>query len=61
MGLLNILSIWSYVSAVTIARWHLRSCRLAGLEQVKDKFSYLELYTTLTTLKLMHMLQAENW
>lgn len=58
MGLLSVLSIWPYVSTVTIAMWHLHSCRL---EQVKDKFSYPELYITLTMLKLMNMLQAENW
>lgn len=61
MGLLSVLCVWPYVSAVTIAMWRLHSCRLAVLEQVKDKFSYLELYITLTTLKLMNMLQVENW
>lgn len=34
-------------------RFRLHSHRLVGLEQVKDKFSYLELYATLTTFKLM--------
>lgn len=42
------------MSAVTMARC-LRSHRLVGLEQVKDKFSYLELYATLTTFKLMQL------
>lgn len=49
----------SYVSAVTIDDIS-AFVDLLVLSRVKDKFSYLELYNTFTTIKLV-MLQAENW